>query len=391
MIAPPISPTFSRVNNRFLCFCLFLLGLFAALRPCPAEDNAPLENRFLFIIETSSNMSRSADAVQGAVASILGSEMQGQLRPGDTVGFWTYSDKLSTDFPMQIWSESQKKNLLDAVSAHLHAVRYAKKGHLDQVWPSVLSVMKVSRTLTIIFIFDGTEPIKGTRFDSEINDLHKEYQRELRSANLPFVTVLAARNGEVFDYSVNSPSSPIRIPQTAEPIKKVEAAPVKAVTNAPAAKPREIRHVIIASPTPIPSPNLAPAAPTPFAPVTNAPAVQPAPALPADPPPPAPAPAQVFVPANGPAAVAQTPVQPVPPPPAVVKEVPKPIVAAPEKTANTAPVLSVAVPPSLRPLRQRTQWPGRLAADCSPWPPEWLVTCCATCGRKIDPASFRSQ
>lgn len=267
MYLSSLSPQFTQTKTRLLCVCLVLIGFFAEVRPSFAEDDEPLENRFLFVIETSASMSRSADAVQGAMASILGSEMQGQLHKGDTVGLWTYNDKLSTDFPMQVWSGAQKKNILDAVSAHLHSVRYAKKGRLDRVWPSISSVMKSSRTLTVVFIYDGTEEIKGTRFDSEINDLQKEYQGELRSANLPFVTVLAARNGDFFEYTVNTPSSTIRIPQTAEPVKKAESTP-PTPTNAPPVKPREIRHVVIA-PTLVT--NSAPVAPTPIAPATNRP------------------------------------------------------------------------------------------------------------------------
>jgi hypothetical protein len=311
--------------------------------PLCAQPPPQTENRFLFILNTSSAMRRMTNGIQQAVLGLLQSGMQGQMRDGDTFGIWNYDDQLHTDFPRTVWSKKDQGAIVENVSNWLAMPRYQKRPHLEKVLPAARQVIAQSRVVTLIFIFDGSETMQGTGFDKDINDLHKEFGRQVRADNIPFVTVLAARDGKVFDYRVRTPSS-ISLPLTAEFFKPPETNAVPAVAAAAppppamvAPKPAEPRHLdIVLKPTPAspPKTNLPVA-------VTSAdvqtsidnpmPAVLPA-AAPAQP---VPAPAQPVVATVQPAA---TPVQPAPAP----VQTPPAVVPAPVEPAK---VPAAAPPP----------------------------------------------
>src|SRR5580693_3784365 len=119
------------------------------------------ENRFLFVIDTSSAMKARTNGVEEAVIGLLATGMNGQLREGDTIGLWTYSDRLNPDFPMQIWSEQKKEDMLTEVRDHLRALHYEKRSHLEKVLPEITNIVAHSERVTVILIFDGSDPIKG--------------------------------------------------------------------------------------------------------------------------------------------------------------------------------------------------------------------------------------
>jgi hypothetical protein len=187
----------------------------------PPTHHRRMENRFLFVIDTSSAMTSRTNGLEEVVTGLLASGMKGELRKGDTIGLWTYSDRLSTAFPMQVWSEKKKDDIINDVREHLRILVYENKSHLDKAWPAINRVVTSSERLTVILIFDGADSIKGTSFDKDINKLHKQYAREFRSAHEAFVTILAARNGAFFDYTINHPTS-VMVPHMADPLPPPE-------------------------------------------------------------------------------------------------------------------------------------------------------------------------
>jgi hypothetical protein len=213
-----------------------------------------MENRFLFVIDTSSAMKARAKGVEEAVNGLLESGIKGELRKGDTIGLWTYSDRLNTDFPMELWSDAKKDDIIKEVSEHLSHLRYEKRSHLEKAMPAIQEVVDHSERLTIIFIFDGTDLIKGTSFDKDINGLHKRYASEFRSAHAPFVTILSARKGAFFDYTINYPGT-VMVPHTADPLPPPE-------TNAPPV-------LAVSAPPPVEQPASAPVPPTPLPTTTS--------------------------------------------------------------------------------------------------------------------------
>ncbi|HEV7925340.1 MAG TPA: VWA domain-containing protein [Verrucomicrobiae bacterium] len=328
------------------------------------EHHHSMENRFLFVVDTSSAMRSRTNFIAEAVTGLLATDMKGELRKGDTIGLWTYSDELSTDFPMQVWSEKRRNDIINEVHEHLRILVYENRSHLGKAWPAIQNVVANSERLTIILICDGSDDIKGTPFDKDINKLFRQHGREFRSAHEPFFTVMAARHGKIFDYTINRPNL-VMIPHMADPLPPPEeeapavvvATPPPEITNAPPAKviinltgadfPHHTYSVpqvaanlatdstpadtnAVAQPTPAPAPAPAPAA------VTNAqPPVQPAPVA-----------AQTALTAPAVNAIA-TPNEPASvSPPAAASPPLEPVVTAAAKPVEAAPAPPPTVTPS---------------------------------------------
>jgi hypothetical protein len=271
-VLPSPSRRFRRLAS--LLRCLLFTSVFAFLLLPYALSTfaqAPPQtgNRFLFIINTSSAMRRMTNGIREAVFGLLNSGMQGQMREGDTFGIWTYDDQLHAGFPMQVWSNQNKSAILQTVSNCLAEAGYQAKPHLEKVLPAARQLVEQSRVVTLILIFDGSETMQGTGFDQDINDLHKEFGRQMRADNIPFVTALAAHDGKVFDYRVRTPAS-VSLPPTSDFFKPAEtnAVPVVAVaTNPPAPAvvtpqppqppppPEPRRREIVLRPEPLPATN----------------------------------------------------------------------------------------------------------------------------------------
>jgi hypothetical protein len=231
--------SFRGISGAFPAWALAAILLWAGWSRAeePPEPRRRMENRFLFVIDTSLAMKARAGGAQEAVAALLASGIKGELRKGDTIGLWTYSDSLNTDFPMEIWSEEKKDRIVKEAGDFLRDASRGKHSHLEKALPAVFQVLAKSERMTVIFIFDGTGAIKGTPFDKDINDLHRRHARAFRSAREPFVTILAARNGKVFDYTVNYPNA-VMVPHTADPLPPPETnAPPPVVAAAPPPPP----------------------------------------------------------------------------------------------------------------------------------------------------------
>lgn len=157
----------------------FLAGILLSTALGQAEGPPPkrrrMENRFLFVIDTSAAMRSRSNGVPEAVMGLLQSGIKGELRKGDTIGLWTYSERLSTDFPMLVWTENDKDELADQVRGYLRHLRYEKRSRLENVLPVLRQVIADSERLTVILVFDGSGLIRGTAFDTDINGLLKKY------------------------------------------------------------------------------------------------------------------------------------------------------------------------------------------------------------------------
>jgi hypothetical protein len=321
-----------------------LAALLLAAPPCRANDAPGIpnqrENRFLFVVDTAARMRGCSNVIVQGVVDLLGSDMRGEFRKGDTIGLWTYNDKLHTEFPMQVWSKEDKSAILDEMAAYLRGRRYEKRAHFTNVMSPLNQVIKTSERITVILISDGSGLIQGTPFDKEINKLQKKYAHELRTAHVPFVTVLTARNGSVFDYTINYPGL-VAIPHTANPEMPDEVKPSIAAaipnpaSNAPA-KPRPMRSIIMSSATN--AVHAAAPAPVAVAAPVAAPPAQPTPpkvVAPVPAPPPVAAvalapPSQLAVATVTPPARDIAPPQTPPaPPPIVARQNPEPAAAAP--------------------------------------------------------------
>ena len=323
------------------------LALLFAAHPCRAgagrdiKSPAQKENRFLFIVDTSAAMRGCSNQVFQAVGDLMESDLRGELRDHDTIGLWTYAGKLNVEFPMQFWSRRARRPILSDMEDFLQEQDFAKQAHLAKFMPAIKEVVTNSDRLTIILISDGSEPIHGTPFDRQINDLQKRYGRELRAAHQPFILALAARHGVLFDYTINYPGT-LAIPHTAvpEPVPVTNApVAVAVVTNVAPIKPHVSHSLIMSAPrevvqniAPAPAPVIPPSAVVVHAPLV----VEPTPT-----PIPAPSPAPVI------------PKQIIEPPPETPKPQPPPE-AAPVVEQKPPPIAPIVMSPPVTPAAQPT-------------------------------------
>jgi hypothetical protein len=193
-----------------------------------------MENRFLFIINVSSAMKSRTNGIEEAVVRLLETDMHGEFRKGDTIGLWTYNDQLHAEFPMQVWSRERKTEIISDIERYLHHQHYEKRAHIEKVYAALGRAMQMSERLTAILIYDPSEEVTGTQFDEEISELQKDYTHTFNAAHMPVVTVLAGRNGVVFNYTVNFPKA-VKIPHTAipEPPPQTNAPPTNAIAVVP--------------------------------------------------------------------------------------------------------------------------------------------------------------
>ena len=175
--------------------------------------------RYLFIVDTSFSMHRRAANTRKVVGDFLLSGLNGQLRAGDTIGVWTFNEKLNAgNFPLQRWMPQARQRIAIGVVDFLQRQRYEKPTQIDKALAPMMRVVKDSDKITVLLISDGDDKVSGTPFDHEINEAFKLNYSAQRKANMPFVTVLRAQKGEFIGVKVSMPPWPVEFPEfPAEP------------------------------------------------------------------------------------------------------------------------------------------------------------------------------
>ena len=239
----PLASWFSggggRIFGRLLRLCLagLLVSGTERLWAQPAPDQPPaLSNRYLLIVETSQAMKARKRGMLQAVQELLKSGMGGQIRAGDTLGVWTYNTNLYTGrLPLQRWSPADQKAINARLVSFLKDQKFEKAAELGRILPAVERVVKDSHLITVILVCAGDEVIRGTPFDDWINEFCQQQREKQKTAKMPLVIVLRAKDGEVVDYTLNQPPWPVQMPYSppetqvaaAPPQKGIPAAPVK--------------------------------------------------------------------------------------------------------------------------------------------------------------------
>jgi hypothetical protein len=271
-------------GRRPFLFTVLLAGIFL-VPAARAQSAAPATgDRFLLVFDTSSDMKRRVPAVQKAITDLLASNLNGQLKPGDSLGVWTYDQELLTgQFPLQRWMPEN----VDAITANINAFvggrRYSKKTSFDALVPMLYQLVRNSERLTVIIFCDGYGEIRGTPFDTGINQVFQQRQSERQKARLPIVIVLRSQRGQYTGCMASFPPQPISLPEFPSLPEAASARP----TNAPAvtAPPRSNAPALIivgrtitnrvppAAPKPPPEPKPALTNPPPVTNATPEPAV----------------------------------------------------------------------------------------------------------------------
>lgn len=220
--------------NRLACL---LAVVFCGLTAVAGSTNSPARtkprslppgDRFLFVVDTSSGMSRVAPSSRQAVVDLIWSGLQGHMRPGDTYGLWTFNEAVFPGrLPMQTW-QTNAIELAGLVGRFLREQKYNGKSNPGLVMTNLQAVLTRVGDLVVILISDGRAPVRGTPFDEAINAAYKERAPAARKAKQPLITTLVARGGQLVRWSVTPVGEALELPEHSLP-----PPPVVAVTNAP--------------------------------------------------------------------------------------------------------------------------------------------------------------
>jgi hypothetical protein len=201
------------VHHPFI-FAVLLAGIFLvpAVRAQPAAQN--VDNRFLLIFDTSSDMKQRWPAVQKALTSILAASTNGQLHPGDTVGVWTFDQDLHAgQFPLQHWEPDNAVMIASNITAFVGKQRYTKTTRFEALLPLLNQVVQGSERLTVLIFCGGKGEIHGTPYDVGVNQIFQQRQSEREKARLPIVIGLRSQRGQYTGCMISFPPQPVSLPQ----------------------------------------------------------------------------------------------------------------------------------------------------------------------------------
>jgi hypothetical protein len=232
--------------------CLFWL----LPRTSSGQSNAPAStHRWLLVVQTTASMQPRAAAIQHIAGSMVFSGMDGQMKQGDTLGVWTYNDKLHAgSFPMQEWAPTNSKTTAQRVYKFLSAQPFEKQGLIEGFFPEIERLIEQSDFITVVLLTDGQEKMSFTPFDEPINATYDAWRKDQEKAGLPFVTVLRGEKGQIASYAVTMPPWPLELP----PMPPDAPPPIPAVTKTiPATAPAVVPNLIVSGKKPEPSTNSA--------------------------------------------------------------------------------------------------------------------------------------
>jgi hypothetical protein len=147
---------------------------------------------------------RTEGALQ-VVRDLLNSSMKGQLRRGDTIGLWTFSDDLRAGvFPLQSWAPENQKAITGKVVEFVQSCNFQFAPRLDKVLGPMQRVIGGSQFITVILITSGEGSFRDTPFDQKINETYNLWRKQQQELKMPFITVLRGQGGKVTDFSVSA-------------------------------------------------------------------------------------------------------------------------------------------------------------------------------------------
>jgi hypothetical protein len=257
-----------------------LLGGISAVPALRAEPAArKVDSRLLLVFDTSAEMKRRLPAVQQALASLLATNLHGELHTNDSLGVWTFDQELRTgQYPLQRWKPANSAAIVSNLNAFVASRRYSKKTRFEALVPTLNQLAANSERLTVAIFCDGNGVMQGTPYDTGINQIFKKRRDERQQTQQPIVIVLRAQLGQYVDCMVSFPPQPTSLPEF-PPLPEPPAPAPKPPPPPP--RPQAPPLIIIGTPA---TSRVAPPAPAPPpppmpAPVTVAPASPAAPAV----------------------------------------------------------------------------------------------------------------
>lgn len=177
--------------------------------PVPADS----VRQYLFVVETSRAMQRRAQGVHDTLKALLDSNLNGQMRPGDTVAIWTFNEVISTNFfAPTSWSPAAARSLNTRLPNFLEATTYEKRAALDKVIARLDSQLAPDSLLTVILVTTGEEEVQGSPFDNQLRRAFSQWRADQQKARMPILTLLRGSHGRFNQWSVSAAPWPLEIP-----------------------------------------------------------------------------------------------------------------------------------------------------------------------------------
>mgnify|MGYP001340846307 CR=1 FL=1 len=181
---------------------------------CAAEAG-PQEGRWLLAIETSADMAPRREGLLATLEQLFRSGLDQRLRPGDTIGVWTFHHSVITgQFPLQTWQPESGPDMLRLLRAFLESRSWEHHGEPGVVFPLAETVSANSARFNLIILCSGERDLVGTPFDAAVNEALRRIRREQRRNRQPVVLVFRAEQGRWIAHVVGQPPWWIRIPET---------------------------------------------------------------------------------------------------------------------------------------------------------------------------------
>jgi hypothetical protein len=177
-------------------------------------------------------MQKRTQGVADRIEDLFGPSNRALLRPGDTIGLWTFSDDVSTgNLPLQHWSPDIAKTVAGRFGQFLNGQKYDKSANLEKVLPMLTKVIQGSEFITVVIVSSGEGRLTGTPFDEQINTAYKGWRAKQQKSSMPLVTVLRAKKGTVTDYAVSPAPWPVDMPPLPPELLKMDIAQLKPSTS----------------------------------------------------------------------------------------------------------------------------------------------------------------
>ncbi len=207
-----------------ICWAIAVLLLLAV-----AVQAEPQERRWLFVFGTSSAMKKRLPAVEAEIKTLLNST-NALLAKGDSLGIWTFDDKLHLgEFPLTTWTPERSPLLVSNLTTFLRKQRFAGSHKPDALQPTLNRIIEDSERLTVVIFCDSSEEIHWTPYDQGINDALKQAAAERKKSARPIVLLLRTQMGKYVGATVTLPPLAVNAPPF--PLLLREQKPV--VTNPP--------------------------------------------------------------------------------------------------------------------------------------------------------------
>jgi hypothetical protein len=182
--------------------------------------------RWLFIFDTSSAMKKRLPALKVDLENIFLGAVSGQLRPGDSIGVWTFNQKLHTgEFPLITWMPQYAAMTSSNLVTFLGKQHYSGDTHFGLLQLPLSGVIDNSERLTLVIFCDGQDDFKLTPYDDGINQAFRQGQAERKKSGQPFVLVVRTQRGGFVGATVNLPPGSLDIPLFPPLPAPVEIAP----------------------------------------------------------------------------------------------------------------------------------------------------------------------